>query len=223
MQKNTINILCKSRAGVSVRCQSLVKSTESRAPHIISECMSFCSWSKILQTIRVRLPHSPLMNPIEEGGGAAWASLYINVLCSRSIKNTGALIVILQLSRGCLPMAVSLLALWSQFQKCYWHRGLHTAVSLTLLGHGELKETNYQISGALPQQVCARLHTGRHALHTYSKSAWLYICKQMSTQASVHNLFSMRSQRSIALLFLQLSFLAAHTLHGCHDCWVMVM
>jgi hypothetical protein len=36
---------------------------------------------KILQTIRARLPHPPLMNPIGEGGGAAWASLYINVLC----------------------------------------------------------------------------------------------------------------------------------------------
>ncbi len=29
---------------------------------------------------RVRLPHSALMHPIGEGGGAAWASLYIYVL-----------------------------------------------------------------------------------------------------------------------------------------------
>jgi hypothetical protein len=52
-----------------------LKSTEFRTPHTTSECV--CFWSQILQTIRALLPHPPLMNPIGEGEGAAWASLNI--------------------------------------------------------------------------------------------------------------------------------------------------
>jgi hypothetical protein len=46
--------------------------------HTTSECV--CFWSQILQTIRARLPHPPLMNPIGEGEGAAWASWNICLL-----------------------------------------------------------------------------------------------------------------------------------------------
>jgi hypothetical protein len=46
----------------------------------------FCFLSQILQTIQAQVPQPPLMTPIGEGEGAAWASLYIYVLCDEAMK-----------------------------------------------------------------------------------------------------------------------------------------